>query len=233
MKNLLIELYSEEIPAKMQAKAEEAYTEIFSKFFEHNQITYDKLQIFIGPCRIVIQAQIQEIIPASYLAIKGPKIDANSIAIEGFCKKNGCRIQDLEEEIIGEHSFYTLKKQIPEKQSIDLLREHFEDLMRKFVWPKTMVWGNYSFPWIRPLKSILCIFEDKIIDLKLSHIDSGNKSFGHKFMTPGAVEISTIPDYFEFMAKSGVILDRSKRKSIILNSMEEICAKLDLILKIF
>ncbi|MDX1916848.1 MAG: glycine--tRNA ligase subunit beta [Rickettsiaceae bacterium] len=229
MKDLLIELYSEEIPAKMQAKAEGAYAEIFSQFFHDYGIKCDNLQIFIGPCRIVISAKIEENIPEQNLVIKGPKIDANKLAIEGFCKKNNCAIADLSEEEIGGQSVYVLKKKIDEGRSINLVREYFESLMRKFTWPKTMVWGSYSFAWVRPLKNILCLFGDEVINLKLGHIYSSNQSFGHKFMSPHAIEISSPSDYFKLIKESYVILDRKKRKSIILKSIEEICAKLDLI----
>ncbi len=230
MKDLIIELYSEEIPAKMQKNAESGFAKIFSNFFSEYKIEFSDLVCFAGPCRIVISAKIAEIVPPTHSEIKGPKVGTESRALEGFCKKNNCASSDLTIKKMNDHEFYFLCKMEDEKRSIEIIREHFASIAQSYVWPKSMVWGPYSLYWVRPLKSILCLYGNEVVKLQIGHIHSSNQTFGHKFMSKDSIIVQNSNEYFAALEKSDVVIDRNIRKATILDSLETICAGLNITL---
>ncbi|MDX1924622.1 MAG: glycine--tRNA ligase subunit beta [Rickettsiaceae bacterium] len=225
MKDLLIEIYSEEIPALMQKNAEIGFYDIFRNFFTESKIEYSELECAVGPCRMVITAKLSELIPSSILEIKGPKIDGPKAAIEGFCIKNNCTIGDLSQKEVHGQVHYFYEKKIEALESIKIIQSNFEQIMKKYTWPKSMIWGDTNLSWTRPLRSILCFFGEEIIALKFAHLTSSNKTYKHKFMDAGQIEISSISDYFQQLENSHVIISREKRKNIILSSLKNECDK--------
>lgn len=230
MKNFILELYSEEIPAKKQENAEAGFYEIFKKFFVENEVDFADLLVSVGPCRITIEAKVNPIISSSIIEIKGPKANAPENAIEGFCKSNMVSKDNLEVKDFNGVSTYFLLKKREEIPFANILARDFESLMKKYTWPKSMVWGSSNLIWVRPLRNILCSIGDEKVKLKFGEIQSTNYTFGHKFMAYHKIEINNRDDYHAKLKNNYVIVSRIDRTKIISSSIEELCHKHKIIL---
>lgn len=222
MKDFVLELYSEEIPARMQKNAEKGFYDIFEKFFKDKNIIFNDLQSNISPCRISITAKISEIIKGSSKEIKGPKIDTNPKAIEGFCNKNKVLAKDLEVREIDSVKYYFFNQNTQDQHSENIIKENIESLLKSYVWPKSMQWSNHKLIWVRPLKNILCILDSKIIDFTLGHLSSNNISYGHKFMDNSSFEVNSINDYYQKLKQNNIIYSREERIQIIKDGISKI-----------
>ncbi|NRB10417.1 MAG: glycine--tRNA ligase subunit beta [Rickettsiaceae bacterium] len=232
MSELLIELYCEEIPANMQKKAEISYLDIFTKYFKELEITYNQIKVFIGSCRLTIHIDgLPKIIAAKEIELKGPRVNAPETAIKGFCKSNNVEQQQLQVKTTKGQEFLTYIQNIPAKDIKDILQETLTTALFSYVWPKSMSWGDYDIRWVRPLKNILCIFDNEIITIKYGHLTANNISFGHKFMHTEPFEVSGFTDYQQNLLKNQVILDRQTRINMIKNDLEKATTKLGAVLK--
>jgi glycyl-tRNA synthetase beta chain len=221
MKEFLLELYSEEIPARMQKNAESGFLKIFENFFKENKIEYQDLEVHVSPCRIVIFSQIKEELASSDSEIKGPRVGANSQAIDGFARKNNIKFDDLYIKKIGDDEFYFANLKIEERYAADIISENLEPLISSYVWPKSMLWGNNNFSWVRPLKNILCILGGKIVTAKVSHLSTNNISFGHKFMSPTPFEVKDSASYKHKLKENLVIIESQEREKILQDSFSD------------
>lgn len=222
MKDFILELYSEEIPARMQKNAESGFYEIFKSFFVKNNINYNNLEVNISPCRISISSKITEIIKGSDKEVKGPKIDANEFAIQGFCKKHKTSTDKLEiRDIVGVKFYFHNEKKI-DLDVKNILKNNLESLIKSYVWPKSMNWSNYQLTWVRPIRNILCLFDSEVLEFNLSHLTSNNKSYGHKFMSHEEINIISSEDYYSKLTSLNVIYSRNERLNIIHNGFDEI-----------
>lgn len=234
MSELLIELFCEEIPAMMQTKAESAYLEIFTKYFERKEISFADLSVFIGPRRITIYAKdVDKKTKSRYLSLKGPRIDSPLSAIEGFCKSNNISRDKLVIKNVKGQDCYFYEQEINGQQVKTILFDSLSEPIMEYVWPKSMYWSNYKIKWVRPLKNILCLFNSEVIPFKLEHLTANNITFGHRFLGSGQKQliIKDFSDYNQKMTDNFVILDRSKRKHLIKTALESTAQKLGLHLK--
>ena len=232
MSELVIELFCEEIPAIMQSKAEIAYLDIFTKYFQEKEIGFKNIEIFIGPRRIVVYAKgLDTEIKGKSISIKGPKADSPVSAIEGFCKSNNISQADLVvREIKGAKCYFYEKEIITQKVVSILLNSLLEPIM-EYVWPKSMYWSDYKIKWVRPLKNILCVFDGEIIPFKLGHLTANNVTFGHRFMSPQQIVVKDFAGYKKDLAENFVVLNRSDRLNTIRVSLETEAKSLNLIIK--
>ncbi|KJV56525.1 glycine--tRNA ligase, beta subunit [Orientia chuto str. Dubai] len=229
--SLILELYSEEIPAKMQKKAELTFQEIFTKNFKLANLSFNHLRVYIGPCRVVLHTEFNSIkLAAKTITHKGPQVGSTKSAIEGFCKAKSISSQNLTIKTFNNKQFYVYTDIIPSQHIKDLLPELILNSIKEYTWPKSMKWGNYKINWIRPLRNILCVFNNKELKISWHHLTSNNKSFGHKFISPSSFAINNWEDYTKNLRNNFVILDRLERKSIILSSLKEACKKLSVTL---
>ena len=152
MSELLLELFSEEIPAMMQERASVAYREIFSKYFTSRAIAFDSLRIYVSPRRLTLHvAGLPDSLPKTIKEIKGPKISAPNAAIEGFCKSNNITQKDLRRKHIKGIECYIYEQEIPEQKVKDILCKSLHIPIGEYVWPKSMYWSDYAIKWVRPL----------------------------------------------------------------------------------
>lgn len=229
--SLILELYSEEIPAKMQKKAELAFQEIFTKNFKLANISFNHLKVYIGPCRVVLHTVFSsKELAAKAIEHKGPKVGAKKSAVEGFCKAKSILSKDLTIKTFNNQQFYVYTHVTPTQPIKDLLPEIILNSVKEYTWPKSMKWENYQINWVRPLRNILCMFNGEELKISWHHLTSNNKSFGHKFMSPNSFTVSTWQDYTNNLRDNFVILDRSERQAIILNSLEKTCKTLGITL---
>ena len=220
MPDLLIELFSEEIPARMQARAAEDLKKKVTDGMVEAGLTYAHAKAFATPRRLVLAIEdVLDRSPDLKEERKGPRVGAPEKAIEGFLRGAGVTMDQLEirDEKKGQVYFATI--QTPGREAAAIIAEVLENTVRNFPWPKSMRWGAGSLRWVRPLHSIICLLtrEDgaEVVDLDIDGIKSGRATRGHRFMGGDAFEVSSFDDYVAKLKKAKVILDPEERAETI------------------
>jgi len=217
MPDLLIELFSEEIPARMQARAADDLRKRVTDGLVEAGLTYAGAQAFSTPRRLTlaIDGLLAES-PTVTEERKGPRVDAPEKAIEGFLRGAGVTRDALEarDDKKGQVYFATITK--PGRPADVIVAEVLESVIRNFPWPKSMRWGAGSLRWVRPLHSILCILTDdageaRVVDLDVDGIKAGDSTQGHRFMGAGRFAVTSFDDYEAKLKRAKVILDAKER----------------------
>ncbi|MCH9824598.1 MAG: glycine--tRNA ligase subunit beta [Alphaproteobacteria bacterium] len=221
MPNLLIELFSEEIPARMQAGAAENLKTLVTNGLVEAGLTYSGAKAFSTPRRLALAVEgVSAESPTVREERKGPKVGAPEKAIEGFLRGAGISRDDLEERETPKGAIYfaTIEKEGRAAEAI--VAETLEATIRNFPWPKSMRWGEGSLRWVRPLHSIICLFEDeagsRVIDLEIDGIKSGATTEGHRFMAPKRFSVTSFDDYEAQLKRAFVVLNAKERADDIL-----------------
>jgi len=227
---LFLELFSEEVPAKLQIKAREQLKEIFKKFFEENSVKLkNEPKVFSTPNRIAIKI---ENLPKDILykasEKKGPSTLAPEKALEGFLKSNNLSKNKIYKKKTDKGEFYFYK--IPKKKIklSDLLKKNIENLILSVSWQKSMKWGENSLYWGRPLKSILAVLDGKKLQFNFKHLFSSNQTFVDKELEEKTKLFNNFNSYISFFKNNGIIIDHEKRKDFIVSELEKISAKKNL-----
>ncbi|WP_296427985.1 glycine--tRNA ligase subunit beta [Yoonia sp.] len=220
MPDLLIELFSEEIPARMQTRAAEDLKKLVTDGLVEAGLTYAGAAAFSTPRRLTLSL---EGLTAESRAVreerKGPKVGAPDQAIEGFLRGAGVAREDLEvrDEKKGQAYFAVIEK--PGRMAADIIAEVLERTIRNFPWPKAMRWGTGTLRWVRPLHGIVCILTDEtgthVVPLDVDGITSGNTTRGHRFMAPDAFTVSSFDDYEAKLKRGRVVLRADERADAI------------------
>ncbi|RHZ97581.1 glycine--tRNA ligase subunit beta [Cereibacter sphaeroides] len=220
MPDLLIELFSEEIPARMQARAREDLKKLVTDGLVEAGLTYASAGAFSTPRRLVLSVEgLSAESPTLREERKGPKADAPAAAIEGFLRSTGLTRDRLEtrEDKKGAVLFAVVEK--PGRPASEIVAEVLERTIRTFPWPKSMRWGTGSLRWVRPLQSILCLLSDEagaeVVPMTLDGLTAGNSTEGHRFMAPARFAVSGFEDYRAKLARAFVMLDASEREQAI------------------
>lgn len=220
MPDLLIELFSEEIPARMQLRAAEDLKKRITDGLVEVGITYAGAAAFSTPRRLTLTLQgVLSESPTLKEERKGPRVDAPEQAIEGFLRGAGLTKDQLEirDEKKGQVYFAVVEK--PGRPAADIIAEVLENTIRNFPWPKSMRWGSGSLRWVRPLHSIICILSDESgttpVALDIDGIIAGDKTQGHRFMSNGSFAVSGFDDYAAKLKRAHVILDPTERQEMI------------------
>lgn len=220
--NLLLELYSEEIPARMQKAAEEGFSKLLSEYCTKHKISFSKIEIFSCPTRITIHIEgLPHLIQSEIVEVKGPKASVPHEILERFCTSHNITQSEL--KLLD--GCYTYSKFISEKKVSDILLAIIPNVLNEYTWPKSMHWGEYSISWVRPLRNILCLFNDNVLPVKYGHLTANNLTYGHKFMHFDAIQVANFDDYTQKLRASKVILSRSERRDIIQSGIKTICEK--------
>ena len=220
MPDLLIELFSEEIPARMQARAAEDLKKRVTDALVEAGLTYAGAAAFSTPRRLVLALEgLLAQSPTLREERKGPRVDAPEAAIEGFLRGAGLTRDQLVERDAGKARVYFAVIEKPGRPAAEIVAEVLEDTIRNFPWPKSMRWGAGSLRWVRPLQSILCILTDEagaeVVPLELDGIVAGNTTEGHRFMGQGRFAVSSFQDYAAKLKQNRVILDPAERAAAI------------------
>ncbi|MXN66061.1 glycine--tRNA ligase subunit beta [Stappia sp. GBMRC 2046] len=223
MPDLLLELFSEEIPARMQRRAADDLKSLVTNALVDSGLHYEGAKAFVTPRRLALQVAG---IPASSKATreerKGPRVGAPEKAVEGFLR--GAGLSSIEEaEIVSDPKkgdYYVAVIEKPGRTAEDIIAEAMPGIIRGFPWPKSMKWGTGSLRWVRPLHSIVCMFgpeteEPEVIPFEVDGISSGDVTRGHRFMGPGEIHVRRLDDYMEKLEQAKVVLDADRRKDII------------------
>ncbi|MGM0662524.1 MAG: glycine--tRNA ligase subunit beta, partial [Pseudomonadota bacterium] len=190
MPDLLIELFSEEIPARMQARAAEDLRRGMTDALVEAGLTYAGAAGFSTPRRLALTVQgLPAESPKRVERRKGPRVDAPEKAIEGFLRGAGVSRDDLKIRDEKKGQVYVAAITHPGRPVADIVAEELEKVIRNFPWPKSMRWGHGSLRWVRPLHGILCILTDdagetQVVGMDVDGIVAGNTTRGHRFMAP-------------------------------------------------
>jgi glycyl-tRNA synthetase beta chain len=235
MPDLLLELFSEEIPARMQAKAADDLRRMVTDKLVAEGLVYEGAKAFATPRRLALTVHG---IPARQSDLKeerrGPRVGGPDAAIQGFLKATGlARIEDAKIQTDPKKGdFYIALIEKPGRATIDVLAEILPVIVRTFPWPKSMRWGERSaksgsLSWVRPLHSIIATFgpeteEPDVVKFSVDGIEAGQTTFGHRFMAPAAISVRRFEDYEAKLKAAKVVLDPQARKDIILADAKQL-----------
>jgi glycyl-tRNA synthetase beta chain len=217
MAELFLELFSEEIPARMQARAADDLARLVGEVLA--PLAPAAIRGFFGPRRIALAARIAGAVAESRSSERGPRRSAPEQALAGFLRKHGASREQLREE--GE--FWVLDRVVPGIAAAEMIARELPGVLRRFPWPKSMRWGgSSSFTWVRPLRRILCILDGETVRFDLREgaddghgLASGNLSEGHRFLSPGAFAAASCAGWQEGLRDRFVIADAAERRGII------------------
>jgi glycyl-tRNA synthetase beta chain len=235
MPDLLLELFSEEIPARMQGKAADELKKMVTDRLVDAGLVYEGARAFVTPRRLTLFVQG---VPARQPDLKeerkGPRVGAPEGAIAGFLKAAG--LASIDEAVIQKDpkkgDFYIALTEKPGRPAIDVIGEFLQVVLRTFPWPKSMRWGEQSatpgsLEWVRPLHAIVATFgpeteEPDIVHVQVAGIKSGDTTYGHRFLAPGAIQVRHFDDYVAKLERARVVLDPARRREIILNDAKNL-----------
>ena len=229
MPDLLLELFSEEIPARMQRQAAEDLKRLVTGALVDRNLTYDGAQAFVTPRRLTLHVVgLPGAQPTLREERKGPRVGAPEAAVQGFLKSAGlARIEDARiEKDPKKGEFYVAVIEKPGRSTGEALAEIIPAIVHAFPWPKSMRWGAAStrpdaLRWVRPLRGIVCTLATQhetaeIVPFAIDGLASGDVTYGHRFMAPGPITVRRYEDYADTLQRAKVVLDPDRRKAIIL-----------------
>lgn len=226
MPDLLIELFSEEIPARMQPKAREDLKKLITDGVVEAGLTYASAGAFSTPRRLVLTVEgLTANSPTLREERKGPRTDAPEKAIEGFLRSTGLSKDQLEirDDKKGQVYFAVVEK--AGRAATEIVAEVLDHAIRNFPWPKSMRWGAGSLRWVRPLHSILAILSDEagatVVPLEVDGITAGDTTRGHRFMAPEVIRVAGFESYAKQLKAAKVMLDPAEREAAIWHDAEQ------------
>ena len=224
MSELFLELFSEEIPSGLQKNAREGILKLFTESFDKLNINFKSKKSYSTPKRLVFFFEgIPKKIEKKGITIKGPKVDAPTIALEGFLKSNNLNRAEVFEQSIEKGRFFFAKinpKIILVKQE---LAKIIPDILNKYSWKKSMRWADHSLVWGRPLKSILALFDNRVIQFNFHHLLSNNVTFFDEIMEEDQKKIKNFTSYLKLLDRKKIILDQNLRKQLIVKQIDKVC----------
>ena len=228
MADLILELFSEEIPARMQAKAEQDLGAALEKALGEAGLSWASLETASGPRRLTVfvddlserSADVKE-------ERKGPKVGAPDKAVEGFLR--GAGLSDINQAEVRSDpkkgDFYVAVIETPGRDATDIIAEAVPAIIRGFHWPKSMRWGTGELRWVRPLQRIICVLDGKVVPFEVDGVVSGNETEGHRVHGRGPFRVTSRKDYESQLEGQGhVKLTRDARREVILAGIETVCA---------
>ena len=216
MAELLIELFSEEIPARMQPRAREDLRRLVTDGLVARGLTYGQAAAFSTPRRLaLVLGDVAERSPTLIEERKGPRTDAPEAAIEGFLRATGVARADLIVRDEKKAQVYFARIERPGRPAAEIVAEVLAEVVRGFPWPKSMRWGAGSLRWVRPLHTILCILSGpagaEVVPVAVEGIAAGDTTAGHRFMAPARFRVTGFEDYARKLAAAKVVLDHDRR----------------------
>ncbi|WP_312219897.1 glycine--tRNA ligase subunit beta [Brevundimonas sp.] len=222
MPQLLLEIFSEEIPARMQPGAARDLERMASDRLKAAGLTWDALTTYAGPRRLTLVIDgLPAATPDRNEELKGPKTSAPAQALEGFLRKTGL----TQDQLVERDGVWFAEISSKGRATTEVVAESVDDIIRHFPWPKSMRWGTGTLRWVRPIKRILALYDGAVIPFEVDGIPSGAVTEGHRFM--GAGQPFAVKDFADYRAKlerNFVLLDAADRKLRILEGAKAVCA---------
>ncbi len=218
MSDFLLELLSEEIPARMQAKARNDLARLFAECTSEAGLATGAADVHSTPRRLVLIARdVAEATEASREEVKGPRANAPAQALEGFLRKTGLTRDQLEER---DGVLFAVIERAG-RGAAEVLAEAVERIVADFPWPKSMRWGDGDLKWVRPLHGIVAMLGEDIVPVESDGIVSGAATVGHRFHHPGDITVGGAGDYVEKLRACHVIVDQDEREKLIREGAEK------------
>jgi glycyl-tRNA synthetase beta chain len=226
MPELLLELFSEEIPARMQARAADDLARLVPDAL--GALKPQGVQTFYGPRRIALIATVQAALPASSTTERGPRASAPEAALAGFLRKHGA----ARDQVAQEGDYWVLTRASPAVEAASLAADALPPLLRRFPWPKSMRWGDGSaFTWVRPLRRILCLMDGRVVPFGLADggddghgLHSSNETEGHRYHAPGAFMVSSFGEWHDGLRARRVIPAAGERRRLVQEGIAALAA---------
>jgi glycyl-tRNA synthetase beta chain len=218
MPDLLLELFSEEIPARMQGQGAKDLERLVVGALSDRGLLFEGARAFAGPRRLTL---VVAGLPAKQADVseekKGPRVGAPEKAIEGFLKSAGVSLDKCEKRNDGKGEFYVAMIHRKGRPTAEVLAEILPEAITKLPWPKSMRWGDGTFRWVRPLHGIVASFDGEVVPFEIAGVISNHTTWGHRFLSSGPIEVRRYEDYVAKLRAAHVILDAAERREIILN----------------
>jgi glycyl-tRNA synthetase beta chain len=210
MLEFFLELFSEEIPARMQAQAASQLAALVAETLA--PLKPAAVQTYYGPRRLAVRAVVAAEVPASQLSERGPRASAPEQALAGFLRKHNA----TKEQLVQEGDFWVLNRCVPAMSARELILSALPSALAKLPWPKSMRWGQGGdFTWVRPLRRIACLLDGAFLPLQLGPVIGGNETEGHRVHAPGAFAVVSAMDWVEKLRAHYVIADAAERRKLI------------------
>jgi len=217
MAEFLLEILSEEIPARMQARAADDLRRLVTDGLTAGGITFESARALVTPRRLVLAIDGLPLAgPDLSEEKRGPRVGAPAQAMDGFLKSTGLAVEQLEQRDTGKGVFWFAVIERKGRATADLLKEVVEATMAAFPWPKSQRWGAHAVRWVRPVQSILALFDGAVIPVQFGPVTAGNVTRGHRFLAPDSFAVTGFADYAERLRAAKVILDPAERRDTIL-----------------
>ncbi len=227
MSEFFIELFSEEIPANLQNKTRKDFFQNLKEFLEKEEIKYSgEATAFSIPNRLIVYFEnISKKIIKKANEIRGPNINAPEVALNGFLKSYKITIDKIYKKKTGKGEFYFFKKPSENIETKSLLQKNLPRILDNISWKKSMRWADHGLYWGRPLKSILCCFDNKTLEFEYHHLVSSNITFIDKDFEQKTAKFFKFKDYLAFFRSQNIILDNKKREKFIIDQLNRIAKK--------
>ena len=223
MAELLLELYSEEIPPQLQIAARSQLKELIQNYFKEQNINYKDLSVYSSPTRLTLVAKdLSEEITTEAKEIKGPKTGSSDQVIQGFIKAKNVSDKDLIEKDTEKGKFYFIKTQTQSILVEDLLNKIIPKTIASIYWKKSMKWSDHNLMWGRPLRSIFARFNNKKLSFKVDHLETVDEIIIEQELTTKNKKIKDFKDYFNFLKSNKIIIDHKEREEIILKKISSL-----------
>ncbi len=233
MPDLLLELLTEEIPARMQAQAADDLQRLVSEKLDGAGLPFAKSQSFVTPRRLALSI---EGLPLAQKDVseerRGPRVGSPAPAVEGFLKSAGlATLAECEERTTDRGQFYFAIIRRPGRATAEVLPDLLRGAIVELPWPKSMRFPAARFRWVRPLTRVIAMFDGAVLALALDGVPVGDETVGHRFLSKGAIRVEDFSDYREKLRKAHVVLDAAERKRIIAQGLAREAKRLGVTLR--
>ncbi|MBT4890497.1 MAG: glycine--tRNA ligase subunit beta, partial [Rhodospirillales bacterium] len=216
MAELLLEILSEEIPARMQARAADDLKRLICEGLKTAGLEFSKAETYVTPRRLVFVTDgIPERTPDISEERKGPSTSAPGKAIEGFLGSIGMTLDQCEKRELPKGEFYFVTIEKPGVNASDVLPDVISAALSDLSWPKSMRWARHDMRWVRPINSMLCLFDGMLLPVEFGPIISGLETRGHRFLSSGSILVTDFEDYKAKLFAAHVIIDPKDRRELI------------------
>ncbi|MCQ2965411.1 MAG: glycine--tRNA ligase subunit beta [Alphaproteobacteria bacterium] len=223
MSEFFIELFSEEIPARMQADAAEHVKKYITDALTKHELKYDEVYSFVASRRVGLVVKGLPVSQADLVEErKGPSVTSPEQALNGFLKSTGLTKDQLVTKETPKGTFYFANVSHKGRPTTEVLQETVSTMLTTFPWPKSMRWASHAEHWVRPLHSMICLFDSEVISVEFAGVKSSNKTSGHRFLAPASFEVKNFEDYAQKIRNAFVIIDPEERKKIISEKAHEL-----------
>ena len=225
MPEMLFEILSEEIPARMQVRAASDLQRLVEAALKDAALAFDSVETHVTPRRLTLVA---DGLPDRQLDIteerKGPRVNSPEKTITGFLNSVGLERHQVEERETDKGPVLFAVVERSGRETIEVLAEILPEALRKLSWPKSMRWGSRAMRWVRPLHGIICLFDGCVVSFQMEDIASSDTTRGHRFLSPEPFSVTGFMDYTEKLRQAYVMLDRAERREMIAAGADKLAA---------